>query len=474
MATLYSYFTSSAKCLPNPSGPLSAEVPSSSIKSANKIVGPLLQSADPATCKKRGQYDVFTPEEKASIAKVAAESGVTRAIRNLGKKFPGRALRESTVRTWVKQYKSELSLKSKTAEDSRAVKVLKLENKTRGRPLLIGKELDDQVKVYISALRKNGAVINSAIVMGCAEGIVKNHDSNLLHGNGGHIKFTKYWAQNLLSRMGYVKRRASTKAKVSSTDFEERKAQFIFDIKALAEFEDIPESLIINWDHTGINYVPVSNWTMAREGSKRVDIIGVDDKRQITAVLAGTMDGHFLPPQIIYKGKTKKCLPSVEFPENWDVTYTQNHWANEKTTEDYIKKILMPYIKEKRITFGDEKAALVIFDRFRGQCTPHILSLLESNNIHIAVVPANCTDRLQPLDVSVNKAVKEFLRRQFHLWYSDQICSDLKEERPQKIIDLKMSIVKPLGAKWLIEMYDYMKIGSEIIVNGFRGSGIHQ
>ena len=43
----------------------------------------------------------FTPEEEASIAKVgvAAESGVTRAIRNLGKKFPGRALRESTVRT---------------------------------------------------------------------------------------------------------------------------------------------------------------------------------------------------------------------------------------------------------------------------------------------------------------------------------------------------------------------------------------
>ena len=41
----------------------------------------------------------FTPEEKASIAKAAAESGVTRAIRNVGKKFPGRALRESTVRT---------------------------------------------------------------------------------------------------------------------------------------------------------------------------------------------------------------------------------------------------------------------------------------------------------------------------------------------------------------------------------------
>ena len=67
----------------------------------------------------------------------------------------------------------------------------------------------------------------------------------------------------------------------------------------------------INWDHTGINYAPVSKWTMAKEGSKRVDIVGMDDKRQITAVFGCTMDGDFLPPQIIYGGKTPQCLPTA-------------------------------------------------------------------------------------------------------------------------------------------------------------------
>ena len=52
---------------------------------------------------------------------------------------------------------------------------------------------------------------------------------------------------------------------------------------------------------------------MEKEGAKRVELVGIDDKRQITAVFAGTMGGHFLPIQLIYKGKTSKCLPSVDF-----------------------------------------------------------------------------------------------------------------------------------------------------------------
>ena len=66
------------------------------------------------------------------------------------------------------------------------------------------------------------------------------------------------------------------------------------------------------------------------------------------------------------------------------------------------------------------------------------------------MVPANCTDKLQPLDVSVNKAAKNFLCGQFQDWYVTQICDHLKTvDKPS---DLKLSIVKPLGAKWMVSM----------------------
>lgn len=474
MALLRYFKTASSSVLPDPSGPLSNSIPSSAIVSANKAVKPLLDSgsAKEEGCTSRGKYSVYTEDEKLKIAKRAAEMGVTNTIRHFRKEFVKRPLKESTVRTWMNKYKKELAERRKCGGE---VQVKKIPMKRRGHPLLLGEVLDNQVKDYIKSLREAGAVINSAIVMAVAEGIVKNHDSNMLMCNGGYLSLTKNWAKSLLHRLGYVKRRASSKAKVTVADFEAFKSQFVFDVKTIIEMEEIPSELVINWDHTGIHYVPVSSWTMAKEGSKRIEIFGTDDKRQITAVFADTLAGDFLYPQVIYAGKTSRCLPSVQFPAGWHVTYTENHWANEKTTEDYINHILLPYIKQKRValSLGPNHPALVLFDRFKAQCTGNIFKMLDDNNIRLAVVPANCTDRLQPLDVSVNKSAKEYLRRQFQQWYSDQVCFQLERKESVKSISLQMSVVKPLGAKWMIGLYDYFKSKPDIIINGFKEAGIY-
>lgn len=94
--------------------------------------------------------------------------------------------------------------------------------------------------------------------------------------------------------------------------------------------DQIPADLIINFGQTGLHFVPISEWTMEAEGTKRVEVAGEDDKRQLTAVLAGSMAGEFLPPQLIYQGKTSQCLPCVEFPDEWHITYSINHWSNER------------------------------------------------------------------------------------------------------------------------------------------------
>lgn len=64
---------------------------------------------------------------------------------------------------------------------------------------------------------------------------------------------TKHWAKYLMECMGLVKRCFSTKAKISLPDFDWFKAQFLFDVKAVIEMEEIPCVLIINWNQTGIN-----------------------------------------------------------------------------------------------------------------------------------------------------------------------------------------------------------------------------
>ena len=88
--------------------------------------------------------------------------------------------------------------------------------------------------------------------------------------------------------------------------------------------------------------------------------------------------------------------------------------------KEYIKKIIIPYVdsKRKELKVSSDQPALAIYDVFKGQQTEYIAKLLEQNNIYVVSVPANCTDCLQPMDLSVNKVAKDFMRSKFREWYA--------------------------------------------------------
>ena len=76
---------------------------------------------------------------------------------------------------------------------------------------------------------------------------------------------------------------------------------------------------------------------------------------------------------------------------------------------------------------------------------------MEANNVIVVEVPPNCTDRLQPLDLSINKLIKDFLKRKFQSWYADNITQQLKDSKAIKPVDLRLALMKSLSAKWMIE-----------------------
>jgi hypothetical protein len=87
---------------------------------------------------------------------------------------------------------------------------------------------------------------------------------------------------------------------------------------------------------------------MADEGSHQVEVVGLEDKREITVLLAISGDGEILPPQVLYAGTTARCHPAVNFPDEWDVWHTANHWSNEGRMIRFIDEIIIPYVTQKR------------------------------------------------------------------------------------------------------------------------------
>ena len=130
-------------------------------------------------------------------------------------------------------------------------------------------------------------------------------NQTLLTEYGGHVNLSKDWEKLLLRRMGYVKRRGTTKILLS-----------IFkDVCTTVVIEEILPEMILNWDQTGVNIVPSSKYTMEKKGAKCVEVTGLMDKRMITAVLCVILPGDFLQynTSTCTWGKRQGAIQNISF-----------------------------------------------------------------------------------------------------------------------------------------------------------------
>lgn len=418
------------------------------------------------------QYCSYSAKERASIGRYAAQHGPTAAARHFSKLL-GHPVPESTARKFRNLYRTELETNRKRHAES-LPSISELPPKKRGRPLLIG-DFDSPVQDYIRMLRLSGGVVNARLVVAAAIGLIAARNRSLLVEYGGNLNPDKGWAQSLLRRMGYVKRKASTSARIAVQDFEGVKIGFLERIVAAVK-NSIPQALVINLDETGLKLVPVSSWTLEQQGTAKIKVAGVDDKREITAVVAASMTGDLLPLQLLYTGVTERCHPAFSFPDDWDVWHSSNHWANESTTLRYIDKVLTPYVRQKRKDLGlpDESKALLLWDVFRAHRTGPVLEKLKTENIEVVFIPANCTSELQPLDLSVNKPLKDHLKTKFTQWYADQVSAQLASGKTIEAVKINMcmSVIKPTSANWILFAYDCIRFVPNVVCNGFCKAGI--
>ena len=145
--------------------------------------------------------------------------------------------------------------------------------------------------------------------------------------------------------MEWSKRKGTTgKIEPSKQFLREEKLKFQRRIASIIEEHDIPKERILNLDQTPLSYVFPWKYTFNPKGAKTVSIKGIDDKRQIASTFSVSMTGKFLPIQLIYEGKTPKCLPRFDFPADFNVFFPDNHWSNTGKSIELFEKVTFPYL----------------------------------------------------------------------------------------------------------------------------------
>jgi len=78
--------------------------------------------------------------------------------------------------------------------------------------------------------------------------------------------------------------------------------------------ERVGDKKIINFDETGIQLCPAATRTFHQRGDHQVEIMGLDDKRQLTCGLAASMTG------------VRKKVQGVSYH------HSKSHWQDVETT----------------------------------------------------------------------------------------------------------------------------------------------
>ena len=149
-----------------------------------------------------------------------------------------------------------------------------------------------------------------------------------------------------------------------------KRRKFLQDLVTIVEMEEIPPP------KAGPNW---HSWTMHDQGTRRVEIIGLSDKRQITAVFCGNLLGKFLLTSAM---QSELCAsltePCIEGAIIWFSLIDNLHRSTEDAMVEYV---ILPFVECRRDMLGKEKATVVIMDNFKGKVTEKTLKLLDEHNI---------------------------------------------------------------------------------------------
>jgi alkylated DNA nucleotide flippase Atl1 len=226
-----------------------------------------------------------------------------------------RRLSDDTLTTWLRNVKTKFhSLLSVEEAKGRDLATLErvyneaveaaLSDKRPGKMSPVSNTLHVRVSQFIMEQVDAGVPnLNSATLQGPIIALIKQLSPGLIEGR--EFTCSRSWIKKVVRKMDLRRRAATTAAQKLPDNHEEVLHTWRLQIAHTIGTKNIPPELVINVDQTGCHLVPVSKHTLGKRGAKAIRAVGVDDKRQVTVVVAGAADGTLLPWQVIFTGKAE-------------------------------------------------------------------------------------------------------------------------------------------------------------------------
>jgi len=108
-----------------------------------------------------------------------------------------------------------------------------------------------------------------------------------------------------------------------------------------------------------------------------------------------------------------------------------NHWSTQETMKSFVQKVLHPYFEGKCFDFGLNlltQRMIWLIDYWSVHISTEFRGFMKENFPHILLlfVPANCTSKLQLMDVIFQRPFKHAIHQLYNQFQAAEIAKQIK------------------------------------------------
>ena len=183
---------------------------------------------------------------------------------------------------------------------------------------------------------------------------------------------------------------------------------------------------------------------------------------QLTCAATVSAAGDILRPFLVFKGKHNgRIACDFQNPEKTgylvDCSYIcqEQAWMDEAVMLQWVKEVLEPWSKN----VPDGIVPYLLLDSYKCHLMSSVVHAIQDLAIEVDHIPGGCTGLVQPLDLGVNKPLKNWIRRKWEEYMLEE--------------GLAMTVSKPPTwqqmATWVMQCLD--DLGEHIIKAAWRRKG---
>ena len=221
---------------------------------------------------------------------------------------------------------------------------------------------------------------------------------------------------------------------------------------------------IINMDQTPVFFSMVPNKTLNIAGEQSINVrTSMGSTMRLTCAVTVHAAGDILRPFIVFKGKCDgRIAREFQNPEKSGFLVDCSYICQDRAWMDemlqWVKEVLEPW--SKNVPAGI--MPYLLLDSYKCHLMSSVVHAIQDLGIEVEHIPGGCTGLVQPLDVGVNKPLKNRIRRKWEEYMLEEGLATTVSKQPtrqrmatwitESLDDLSEHIVK---AAWRRNGYSY-------------------